>query len=74
MKTKIILPQITLDAGAIDLKVGKKSLKIFTTPGNSPMEFLFCTEYRILFTGDSFLPLPVIVEAIPTIGPDHRNP
>ncbi|NMC28949.1 MAG: MBL fold metallo-hydrolase [Pelolinea sp.] len=63
LKTKIILPQITLDAGAINLKVGKKSLKIFTTPGNSPDGIsVFVREDRILFTGDSFLPLPVIVE------------
>jgi glyoxylase-like metal-dependent hydrolase (beta-lactamase superfamily II) len=63
LKTKIVLPQITLEAGAINLKVGKKSLKIFTTPGNSPDGIsVFVREDRILFTGDAFLPLPVFIE------------
>ncbi len=63
LKTKIVLPQITLDSGAINLKVGKKNLKIFTTPGNSPDGIsVFVREDRILFAGDAFLPLPVFIE------------
>jgi glyoxylase-like metal-dependent hydrolase (beta-lactamase superfamily II) len=63
LKTKIILPQITLESGAINLKVGKKSLKIYTTPGNSPDGIsVFVREDRILFAGDAFLPLPVFIE------------
>jgi glyoxylase-like metal-dependent hydrolase (beta-lactamase superfamily II) len=62
-KTKIILPQMTLGSGSINLKVGKKSLKIFTTPGNSPDGIsVFVREDRILFAGDAFLPLPVFFE------------
>jgi len=63
LKTKIVLPQITLDSGAINLKVGKKNLRIFTTPGNSPDGIsVFVREDRILFAGDAFLPLPVFIE------------
>ncbi len=63
LKTKIVLPQITLAEGAINLRVGRKSLKIFPTPGNSPDGIsVLVREDRILFSGDSFLPLPVFVE------------
>ena len=63
LKTKIILPQITLEAGAVNLKVGKKNLKIYTTPGNSPDGIsVFVREDRIIFAGDAFLPLPVFIE------------
>ena len=62
-KTKIVLPQITLDSGAINLKVGKKNLKIFPTPGNSPDGVsVFVREDRVLFAGDTFLPLPLFLE------------
>ena len=63
MKTKIVLPHITLESGAINLRVGKKSIKIFTTSGNSPDGIsVFVREDRILFAGDTFLPLPVFIE------------
>ena len=63
MKTKIVLPHFTLESGAIDLRVGKKGIKIFTTPGNSPDGIsVFVREDRILFAGDTFLPLPVFLE------------
>ena len=63
LKTKIVLPQLTLDSGAINLKVGKKNLRVFTTPGSSPDGIsVFIREDRILFAGDAFLPLPVFIE------------
>jgi glyoxylase-like metal-dependent hydrolase (beta-lactamase superfamily II) len=63
LKTKIVLPQITFESGALNLRVGKKSLKIFSTPGNSPDGIaVFVREDRILFAGDAFLPLPVFIE------------
>ncbi|NMC47586.1 MAG: MBL fold metallo-hydrolase [Chloroflexi bacterium] len=63
LKTKIVLPQITFENGALNLRVGKKSLKVFCTPGNSPDGIsVFVREDRILFTGDAFLPLPVFLE------------
>lgn len=62
-RTKIVLPQITLESGMINLKVGKKNLQIFPTPGNSPDGIsVYVKEDRVLFTGDAFLPVPVFIE------------
>ena len=62
-RTKIVLPQITLESGMINLKVGKKNLQIFPTPGNSPDGIsVYVKEDRVLFAGDTFLPVPVFIE------------
>ena len=62
-RTKIVLPSLTFDSGTLSLQVGKKHLKIFTTPGNSPDGIsVLVREDRILFAGDAYLPLPYIVE------------
>ncbi len=62
-RTKIVLPQITLESGMINLKVGKKNLQIFPTPGNSPDGIsVYVKEDRVLFAGDAFLPVPVFIE------------
>jgi cyclase len=60
---KITLPHITFDDGSISLRVGKKSLMIFCTPGSSEDSIsVLVEEDRILFAGDAFLPLPFIVD------------
>ena len=60
---KIALPHITFDNGEISLRVGKKSLVIFSTPGTSNDSIsILVEEDRILFAGDSFLPLPFVVD------------
>jgi cyclase len=62
-RTKIILPSLTFESGTLSLQVGKKHLKIFPTPGNSPDGIsVLVREDRILFSGDAFMPLPYIVE------------
>jgi len=62
-RTKIVLPSLTFDSGTLSLQVGKKHLKIFPTPGNSPDGIsVLVREDRILFSGDAFMPLPYIVE------------
>lgn len=59
----IIPPQITFRDGTINLKVGKKHLQIFSTPGHSDDGIsVLVEEDRILFTGDAFMPVPFIVE------------
>ena len=59
----IVPPQITFQQGSINLKVGKKHLKIFCTPGHSDDGIsVLVEEDRILFTGDVFMPIPFIVE------------
>jgi cyclase len=62
-RTKMVLPGLTFDSGTLSLQVGKKHLKIFTTPGNSPDGVsVLVREDRILFAGDAYIPLPYIVE------------
>ncbi|MCJ7694098.1 MAG: MBL fold metallo-hydrolase [Anaerolineaceae bacterium] len=59
---KIITPHITFDEGSITLKVGKKQLRMFTTPGHSFDGIsVLIEEDRVLFAGDAFMPVPFIV-------------
>lgn len=62
-QTKIILPHMTMSAGKASLRVGKKTLSIFPTPGNSDDGIsVLIVEDRALFAGDVFMPIPFIVE------------
>ena len=59
----IVSPQITFREGIFRLKVGKKHLQLFSTPGHSADGIsVLVEEDRILFTGDAFMPIPFIVE------------
>jgi glyoxylase-like metal-dependent hydrolase (beta-lactamase superfamily II) len=59
----IIPPQITFNEGTLRLKVGKKHLLMFSTPGHSEDGIsVLVEEDRILFSGDAFMPIPFIVE------------
>jgi glyoxylase-like metal-dependent hydrolase (beta-lactamase superfamily II) len=60
---RIQLPGLTFDSGTISLQIGKRHIKIFSTPGNSADGIsVLVREDRVLFAGDAFLPLPTIVE------------
>lgn len=60
---KIVIPDITIDKGTISLRIGKRNVDIFPTPGASPDGIsALVKEDRVLFAGDAFLPLPNIVE------------
>jgi glyoxylase-like metal-dependent hydrolase (beta-lactamase superfamily II) len=60
---EIVLPQITFDQGEIVLQVGKKTLHIFPLPGHSPDSIaVLIEEDRVLFSGDTFMPLPYLVD------------
>ncbi len=60
---KIVLPHLTFQSGQLSLKVGKKNLLIFPTPGHSPDGIsVLVEEDRVLFAGDAFMPLPYIVD------------
>ncbi len=60
---KIIPPHITFQRGNFCLRIGKKNLRLFPTPGHSPDGIaVIVEEDRILFSGDAFMPLPFIVE------------
>jgi cyclase len=60
---KIVLPQITVREGEMNLRVGKKTLTLFPLPGHSPDNLaVLVEEDRILFAGDSAMPMPYIVD------------
>jgi glyoxylase-like metal-dependent hydrolase (beta-lactamase superfamily II) len=59
---KIVIPHITIRNGTLTLKVGKKTLSIFSTDGHSDDGIsILLEEDRVLFAGDAFIPLPYIV-------------
>jgi cyclase len=62
-QVKVVLPHITFMDGEITLRVGKKNLIISPALGHSPDGIaVLVEEDRILFAGDSFMPLPYIVD------------
>lgn len=62
-KVKIELPLLTFESGTLSLQIGKRHIKVFPTPGSSPDGIsVLVREDRVLFAGDAFLPLPIVVE------------
>ena len=62
-QVKIVLPQMTFADGEVTLRVGKKNLIISPSLGHSNDGIaVLVEEDRILFAGDSFMPLPYIVD------------
>jgi cyclase len=62
-QVKIVLPHFTFNEGVLTLRVGKKNLTIMPAPGHSPDGIsVLVDEDRVLFAGDSFMPLPYIVD------------
>ena len=55
-------PQITFSSGTLTLRIGKKQLQIFATPGHSADSIsVLLEDERILFAGDTFMPVPYFV-------------
>lgn len=62
-QVKLISPHLTFDSGNLSLKVGKKNLVLFPTPGHSADGIsVLVEEDRVLFAGDAFMPLPYFVD------------
>ena len=62
-QVKIVLPQMTFAEGELTLRVGKKNLILSLATGHSGDGIaVLVEEDRILFAGDSFMPLPYIVD------------
>ncbi len=60
---RITPPQLTFDRGNLTLKVGKKNLILMPMGGHSRDGIaILVEEDRVLFAGDSFMPLPYIVD------------
>lgn len=62
-QVKIVLPQMTFVDGEMTVRVGKKNLIISPALGHSQDGIaVLVEEDRILFAGDSFMPLPYVVD------------
>jgi cyclase len=62
-QVKIVLPHLTFDDGSLSLRVGKKNLNIIHAPGHSSDGIaVLVEEDRVLFAGDSFMPIPYVVD------------
>jgi cyclase len=60
---KIVLPHITVDEGNISLRVGKKTLTMFSLPGHSMDNLaVLVEEDRVMYSGDTCMPIPYIVD------------
>jgi cyclase len=60
---RISPPQLTFDKGTLTLKVGKKNLILTPMGGHSRDGIaILVEEDRVLFAGDSFMPMPYIVD------------
>ncbi|PKO15429.1 MAG: hypothetical protein CVU39_10975 [Chloroflexi bacterium HGW-Chloroflexi-10] len=61
-QVKLVYPHLTFESGSLSLRVGKKNLSLFTTPGHSPDGIsILIEEDRVLFAADAFLPIPYFV-------------
>lgn len=62
-QVEIILPDMTLDRGELSLRIGKKHLEIMPAPGHSEDGIAaLVVEDRVLFAGDSFMPIPYLLD------------
>src|SRR4051812_11508152 len=62
-QVKLVLPHMTFDQGEMNLRVGKKNLIMMSSMGHSEDGIsILVEEDRILFAGDSFMPLPYLVD------------
>lgn len=60
---KLVYPHMTFESGNMSLRVGKKNLILFPTPGHSDDGIsVLIEEDRVLFAADAFLPVPYFVE------------
>lgn len=55
-------PSITINQGSLFLKIGKKQIKVYSTPGHSEDSVsILLEDDRILFSGDAYMPIPYFV-------------
>jgi len=60
---EVILPDLIFSHGQIELHLGKKTLTLTHSPGHSPDSItVLVKEDRILFAGDTMMPLPYFVD------------
>jgi len=55
-------PQITIAEGSLYIRLGKKHIRVFSTPGHSDdCISVLIEDDRILFSGDAYMPIPYFV-------------
>ncbi len=60
---KIVPPYLTFERGNIGLRIGKKTLRVFSLPGHSVDGVgVLIEEDRVLFAGDILMAIPYIVD------------
>jgi len=65
-QVKIILPHLTFAHGEFSMRVGKKYLRMMPALGHSDDGIaVLVEEDRVLFAGDTFMPLPYLVDGDP---------
>lgn len=62
-KVDVVLPELVFTQGQLELHLGKKTLTLTHSPGHSPDSItVLVKEDRILFAGDTMMPLPYFVD------------
>ena len=62
-QVKLVYPHLTFSSGTMSLRVGKKNLTLFPSPGHSVDGIsILVEEDRVLFAADAFLPIPYFVD------------
>ena len=62
------LPDLTLDEGEASLHVGDKTFRLLWTPGHAEdVLSVFLDEDRVLFAGDTIMPVPVFLDGDPDV-------
>ena len=71
---RIVLPHITFTEGEISIRVGKKTLKIFPLPGHTSDSIaVLVEEDRVMFSGDTMMAIPYIVDGDIDVSIDSLN-
>lgn len=60
---EIVLPDVTFDKGELEIRNGKKTIRLIYLPGHSIDGIgVLIVEDRVLFSGDVMMPLPYILD------------
>lgn len=60
---RVVLPEVVVDEGALNLRVGKRTLQLLPLPGHSDDGIgVLLVEDRVLFSGDAMMPIPYLID------------
>jgi glyoxylase-like metal-dependent hydrolase (beta-lactamase superfamily II) len=60
---ELILPTVVFDSGELTLHLGRKTLRLFHSPGHTPDSIaVYVVEDKVLFAADTMLPVPTIFD------------